>query len=157
MVKRLFTGIAIILAVTTAALAQAVVPVGSIVAFAGAAAPRGWLMCDGNAIPTGAQYDLLRKLMGNTTPDLRGYFLRGIDPTGQVDPDSKPPNVRAMFSEQKDAVGPHTHTYTRHLTSGPGKSGSDAPEVGTMREVTRQADLRQEQQRLAQKTRQSIL
>jgi len=55
------------------------VPIGAISAFAVAAIPAGWLLCDGSAIPAGADYDELRRSLApaTTVPDLRGRFLRG--------------------------------------------------------------------------------
>ena len=131
MIKKLFAGLAVVLALTTVSIAQGAVPAGSIVAFAGTTAPKGWLMCDGAVIPAGGQYRPLSDLIGKNTPDLRGYFLRGIDPTGKVDPDSQPNKVRTMLSQEDDTVGPHTHKYVRHMRSGAGKSGSDDPLIGT--------------------------
>jgi len=54
-----------------------VIPVGSIVAFAGSTAPAGWLLCNGLAIPSDAAYSELRALIGNTTPNLDGRTLIG--------------------------------------------------------------------------------
>ena len=49
-----------------------VMPVGSIVAYYGARAPDGWLLCDGSAIPNEAKYQDLKALLAkSTTPDLR--------------------------------------------------------------------------------------
>ena len=59
-----------------------VMPVGSIVAYYGASAPDGWLLCDGDVIPNDAKYQDLRALLAKfTTPDLRGRTLIGA---GQV-------------------------------------------------------------------------
>jgi len=64
---------------------------GSIVAFVGnniqnatngGDIPSGWLYCDGSQIPSGAQYDALRDLVGNNVPDLRGWMLRGTGESG---------------------------------------------------------------------------
>lgn len=64
-----------------------IMPVGSIVAFGGTRKPDGWLWCDGSTIPSGTDYSDLRKILGqNKTPDLRGYFLRGLDTSRQIDP-----------------------------------------------------------------------
>jgi microcystin-dependent protein len=53
-----------------------VMPVGSIVAYYGAKAPDGWLLCDGSAIPNEAKYQDLRALLARSvTPDLRGRAL----------------------------------------------------------------------------------
>lgn len=55
-----------------------VMPVGSIIAYHGATAPDGWLLCDGSAIPAEAKYADLRALLPtSTTPDLRGRTLIG--------------------------------------------------------------------------------
>lgn len=45
-------------------------PVGTIIMYGGATAPTGWLLCDGDTIPT--QHTTLRALVGTTTPDLKG-------------------------------------------------------------------------------------
>lgn len=58
-------------------------PTGSIVAHTSNTIPNGWLKCDGSAIPTGAEYDFLRDMVGNNTPDLRGMFLRGAGSDGE--------------------------------------------------------------------------
>jgi len=64
------------------------IPRGTIVAFMGMKAPDGWLLCDGNDIPTGKQYmELIHMLRKTKTPNLQGYFLRGLDPKGVLDKD----------------------------------------------------------------------
>jgi hypothetical protein len=45
-------------------------PSGSVVAFAGTQIPPGWTICDGRLTPA-----------GHPTPDLRGRFVLGADPT----------------------------------------------------------------------------
>jgi hypothetical protein len=102
---------------------MAIQPVGSIVAYPGAIAPKGWLLCDGKPIPAGSTFDELRKLTGANTPDFQGYFLRGIDFNGKIDPNRK------MLDSQSDSVGPHTHGYSRGYIGPAGLSGSDAPNV----------------------------
>jgi len=56
------------------AVANALVPVGTIAMYGGASAPTGWLLCDGTAT-TG--YTALAAIVGGTTPDLRGRFAIG--------------------------------------------------------------------------------
>jgi microcystin-dependent protein len=56
------------------AVANALVPVGTITAYAGVTAPTGWLLCNGTST-TG--YTALTALVGATTPDFRGRFLIG--------------------------------------------------------------------------------
>lgn len=54
-------------------------PIGSIVAYHRTGTPgsdSGWLPCDGKPVPGGQLYDTLRGIC-ETTPDLRGMFLRG--------------------------------------------------------------------------------
>jgi hypothetical protein len=71
-------------------------PAGSIISFAGAAAPAGFLICDGSAVSRTDYADLFAVLattygVGNGTttfnlPDLRGEFIRGADAGRGVDP-----------------------------------------------------------------------
>jgi microcystin-dependent protein len=65
---------AVTLAKLAAAVANALVPVGTITAYAGVTAPTGWLLCNGTST-TG--YTALATLVGATTPDFRGRFLIG--------------------------------------------------------------------------------
>ncbi|MFH2124141.1 MAG: phage tail protein [Pseudomonadota bacterium] len=78
-------------------------PVGTIVAYWGATAPDGWLLCDGSTIET--QYVNLIALVGSTVPDLRGVFLRGLDAGKSLDPN------RVLGSYQADEFKSHTHRY----------------------------------------------
>src|SRR5205814_8184628 len=67
----------------------AVIPAGTVVAFAGPVAPPGWLVCDGMEVDRGKFPDLFAAIgtvhgsgNGATTfrlPDYRGMFLRGAD------------------------------------------------------------------------------
>jgi microcystin-dependent protein len=57
------------------AVANALVPVGTIAMYGGAAAPTGWLLCDGASID--ASYTGLRAIVGTTTPDFKGRFALG--------------------------------------------------------------------------------
>ena len=86
------------------------VPVtGMVTMYAGATAPNGYLLCNGAAID--GQYTALIALVGANTPNLMGQFIRGWSINADVDPDGP----RAALSTQAQAVGPHTHTYTRVL------------------------------------------
>lgn len=64
----------ITLAKLASAVANSLVPVGTIAMFGGATAPTGWLLCDGTST-TG--YTALSAIVGSTTPDLRGRFAIG--------------------------------------------------------------------------------
>jgi len=57
-------------------------PVGEVRMFAGAAAPAGFLLCDGAAIPAGTDYNALRTLIGANTPDFRGRSPFGPGASG---------------------------------------------------------------------------
>ncbi len=59
-----------------------VTPVGSVMAYAGASAPAGWLLCDGKDIPGDSKYDDLKSIVGNKTPNLTGRFVMGVNPDG---------------------------------------------------------------------------
>jgi microcystin-dependent protein len=78
------------------------VPVGSVLPFGGLATDQqlvalGWMICDGRPLAI-ADYQPLYAAIGNCNggdrktyfniPDYRGFFLRGVDPTGKRDPDA---------------------------------------------------------------------
>lgn len=76
------------------------VPVGTVITFYGTTAPEGYLACDGASFST-SDYPALFAVLGSSIlPDLRGTFLRGIDPTATHDPDGA---TRAIGSIQLDA------------------------------------------------------
>lgn len=97
------------------------VPTGSIMPFMGATAPPGWLLCDGSAIPTGADFDPLRNLLGNAnTPNLQGLFLRGIGQydanrvgpaaLGDIQGDDNKSHSHGNNIRVRDGAGSHSHT-----------------------------------------------
>lgn len=67
------------LAKLASAVANALVPVGTIAMYGGASAPTGWLLCDGSAIDSG--YTALKAIVGDNTPDLKGRFALGDNST----------------------------------------------------------------------------
>lgn len=94
--------------------ASAFTPTGVVVAFAGAAAPDGWLLCNGASLLK-ADYPDLAIVLGTTygagdadhfvLPELRGYFIRGVNTSGSgID------YGRALGNVQTDALISHTHT-----------------------------------------------
>jgi microcystin-dependent protein len=93
----------------TATIVQTV-PVGTVVSniFSPSDLPPGWLPCDGSTF-NADHYPLLFQKLGNKNvlPDLRGYFLRSLDPTGKVDPEGA---GRAPLSVQQDQFASHTHS-----------------------------------------------
>lgn len=67
-------------------------------------------MCDGAVYDVTAYPDLFTILGANTTPDLRGYFLRG---RGGVDPQVG----RVVGSVQASQFQSHTHTVRNQAIS----------------------------------------
>lgn len=86
-------------------VAEAGMPIGSIVAYYGTNPPSGWLICDGRSC-SGTP---LATLTGKTTvPDLRGRFIRMIGG-----------NAAEMAVAQGDAI----RNITGKLTGNPGMMG----------------------------------
>jgi microcystin-dependent protein len=90
-------------AVPYAIHAQNGVPTGTIMAYIGATAPTGWLLCDGSAIADNAATARLRELLGaTTTPNLNARYLRGTgDVSGKI--------AIALKGTQDDTFKPHNH------------------------------------------------
>lgn len=124
-------------------------PVGSIVAFGGAASAvvesQGWMLCDGRELPA-SSYPQLNAAIGKAwggnssggtfrLPDLRGRFLRGVNYDGDGpmrDPDRAARVASApggnegneVGSLQEDGVGPHIHPLSGvGDATGPGYAG----------------------------------
>lgn len=56
-------------------------PVGVVQMYTGATAPSAdWLLCNGQVVPAGSEYDALRGLVGANVPDLRDKFVLGSGP-----------------------------------------------------------------------------
>jgi len=108
------------------------VPPGTVVPFAGVvggsvAPPPGWLLCDGSAVNRSAYGALFTAIGtgwgagdGATTfnlPDLRGLFLRGVDPSAAHDPDANSRTASnpggntgaAVGTFEADEFGSHNH------------------------------------------------
>jgi hypothetical protein len=76
---------------------SSIIPTGSIMPYAGTAAPAGWLFCDGTLYSTSQYPDLYTTIETSyggisgtnfNVPDFRGRFLRGVDGTAGNDPDN---------------------------------------------------------------------
>lgn len=87
---------------------SAALPVGVITAYYGAAAPAGWLLCDGSAIP--GTYTALIALVGANTPDLRGRFVmaKAAAGTGSV-LGGTGGSANAVTVSHNHNQDPHTH------------------------------------------------
>ena len=91
-------------------------PVGSVMMFAGATAPDGWLFCDGSAISRTTNAALFTAIGttygtgdGSTTfniPDTRGMFVRGLNTgtTGE-DPERTLGSTQAQMTDTDDISG----------------------------------------------------
>lgn len=110
------------------------VPPGTILAFAGATPPPGYLLCDGFALSK-SQYPNLFNAIGYTwggsgdffnIPDTRGFFLRGWDKGAGRDPDRATRFASRTGSASGDNVGSeqlnelrlHNHFSTTHGAGG---------------------------------------
>ena len=114
--------------------------VGMVAPFPIAAAPTGWLACDGSSILV-ANYPALHSIIGYTyggattnfsLPDYRGYFLRGQDDGSGNDPDAGTRTDRGdgtggdnVGSKQLDAYKAHTHGGV------PAKAGANTGAAGS--------------------------
>lgn len=103
------------------------VPIGSVVAWSGptSALPDNWRVCDGTEVGRGEFPQLFDAIGTNwgtgsapnrfKLPDMRGYFLRGVDTTGSRDPDintrtaSGTGDRASVGSTQGDQFGSHDH------------------------------------------------
>lgn len=95
--------------------ANSLLPAGAVMAFAMNTAPAGWLAADGSSVSTGGANAALFAAIGYTyggsggsfnLPDLRGYFVRGIDNSRGID------TGRTFGSNQGHALDDHYHSGT---------------------------------------------
>ena len=113
---------------------QGLVPVGTVITFAGSSAPAGYLKANGDSIPNGsgtvqsitADFSALYAIVGANLPDLRGEFVRGWDDGKGTDTGR---NIRTAQGSQNlqhnhTASGSstvtdpgHRHTYTNRRTN----------------------------------------
>lgn len=113
------------------------VPPGAIVAFAGAAAPSGWLLCDGSEVRREnfkTLFDAIGVAHGSgdgsstfMLPDYRGRFLRGVDRGAQRDPDSTTRVADRFGGNQGDTVG-SVQLYATGLPENPLLASSSGSE-----------------------------
>jgi len=115
-----------------------VMPVGTIISYGGStnSFPLGWLLCDGSTFDQ-TQYPELYKELGqsNKLPNLSGYFLRGLDTSGTIDPNGA---GRKILSVQGDEFASHTHVV-KHMAQPPSGeifAAGDWPAVPGVQDVT---------------------
>lgn len=101
---------------------QNLIPAGTILPYAGKSIPDGWLACDGRSYLKQEHkklYDAIGTLWGAkdnksfNVPDLRGYFLRGLDSGALRDADC---NARGSF-EGASSSGCEVGTIQSYGTS----------------------------------------
>lgn len=88
-IARLLIGFSFVLSINVYAQDQPVIPPGTIIAFGGTVAPTGWQLCDGT----------------NGSPDLRGKFIRGANPSG-----ANGAPVANVGATQDDLTVAHNHS-----------------------------------------------
>jgi microcystin-dependent protein len=116
------------------------VPAGSVAMYGGAAAPTGWLLCDGSAVSRTTYADLFAVVsttygVGNGTttfnlPDARGVFVRGAG--SQTISSITYTGTRG--TTQGDAMQGHRHTYNDYAAAG---SGGDVNRTGSGGDTSR--------------------
>ena len=99
----------------TAQGVSSLVPAGVVMAYAGATAPTGWLLCNGSAISRSTYADLFTAIGvahgygdNSTTfnlPDYRGRFIRGRDGAVARDPNAGTRTAANTGGNTGDAVG----------------------------------------------------
>ncbi len=149
------TSAGIPLSALVAAVQAALVPAGSVLAYAGTTAPTGYLMCDGSAVSR-TTYSALFAVIGITAgqgngtttfnvPDHRGYFLRGVGGGATRNPDAASRTAMAtggntgdnVNTVQGDLFESHHHGAAGNPATGLGnsffaqQSASDANVINT--------------------------
>lgn len=82
-----------------------ILPVGAPVAWPQAAAPGGWLICNGAAFDKTQLPKLAVAYPSGVLPDLRGQFIRGWDSGKGLD------SGRVLLSAQADQLRTHNHRF----------------------------------------------
>ena len=117
------------------------IPVGTMLPFAGATVPAGYLLCDGSSVSRITYASLFTALgtawgsASGTTfnlPDMRGRFMRGVDGAANNDPDKVARTAsntggntgNAVGSVQADDFKIHSHGIPVNTSMGAG-TGSD--------------------------------
>ena len=120
---------------------QVGVPVGSIQMYGGAAAPTGWLRCNGAALDatTDTKYVPLFAAIGNNfggadntdfeVPDLRGIFPRGAGDSGKLTAANGSIITHALGTYSNDAMQGHKHRQTLGNTPGTVTTAQIAPNL----------------------------
>lgn len=118
-----------------------VTPAGAIIMWGGAAAPSGWLLCDGTSYLRTAQAGIFAAIgtaYGTAdgthfnVPDMRGMFPRGVDPVGTNDPDNTTRTANNPGGNTGINVGSQqgwqleSHVHSKAILAGGGTGGIPA-------------------------------
>ena len=115
------------------------VPVGSVFCIAHSTVPDGYIKCNGDNIAAGSgsvqgvnrsELAALRQLIGNTLPDLRGEFIRGLDDGRGIDTSG-----RNINEGQDSQFAQHNHSFSATLT-GSSRGTSTASLTGTAFQIS---------------------
>lgn len=118
---------------------RTIAPPGTIAAYMGKTAPKGWLLCDGKTKLDDPKYKDLKDTIGmDTVPDLRGVFLRGLDTEGIKVASEK---GRELGKEQPSAFERHNHDGMTG-SNGAHTHNNDAAKDGGLLKHARYADRR---------------
>jgi hypothetical protein len=95
------------------------IPIGTVIAHGGSNCPMGTILANG-ATQNVTTYPQLAAVYGVVSgtfnlPDYRGYFLRGLDTSGTVDPDRG--GAAVVGSSQGDMFRSHTHSFADYTFS----------------------------------------
>ena len=140
----------ITLAKLAASVAASLTPAGSVIAFAGATAPSGYLTCDGSAVSRATYANLFAAIgtvngVGDASttfnlPDLRGRFLRGYSDQSSTDVDraTRTAAVAGTFtvgSGSTNATSTITVASTANLAPGMAVTGTNIPASSVVRVI----------------------
>lgn len=111
------TNINSIIAAVRKSILEDFLPIGTQAPYYSGSLPSShWLLCNGQAVSRTTYADLFAVIGtvfgvgdGSTTfnlPDMRGEFIRGYDPTGNIDPDG---GSRTLGDKQGSAIWGHGH------------------------------------------------
>jgi len=125
----------------TAQGVSSLVPAGVILAFGGATAPTGWLLCEGALVSRTTYANLYAAILnahgsgdGTTTfalPDYRGRFIRGRDNAAARDADRALRSAAQAGGNTADAVGSVQSIATANPTGTTNKSTTGISVSGT--------------------------
>lgn len=119
------------------------VPVGTVIMYAGSVIPDGWMPCDGGTFNAATYPELNIVLGGNTRPDFVGRFPLGVGNNGTTD--AVDHNLGTIGGQERivlteGQMPSHSHNvtinYREGTEQGSGNNYSDLGDVGTSKTYT---------------------